>query len=123
MGLLRGIAATALVSLALVACGGGGGGNGNGDGGDGDGGTAGTTLVMVDNAFQPTGLTVSAGSELEVSNEGQVIHNFTIEDADVDVNVEAGQSTTVTVDAEPGEYDMVCSFHVSLGMEGTITVE
>src|ERR687891_1558410 len=89
-------------AILLAAC--GGNGNGAGDGGDGGGGAA--TLSMVDNAFQPTSLTVSAGAELQVTNDGQALHNLTIEGTDVNQDVEAGQSSTVSVDIDAGDYTM-----------------
>jgi plastocyanin len=118
---LRYVARIAVVigaALVLAAC---GGDDGNGGGG-GDGGAAGS-LSMVDNAFEPADLTVAAGSSLDVSNDGQAAHNITIEGTDIDEDVEPGQSTSVMIDAEPGEYTMFCEFHRSGGMEGTVTVQ
>lgn len=101
--------------MLLAACG------GNGDGGEaGDGGA---TLSMVDNAFQPATLTVPAGSELEVTNDGQALHNLTIEGTEVNEDVEAGQSATVSIDIDAGDYTMFCEYHRAIGMEGTVTVQ
>ncbi|HEX2030967.1 MAG TPA: cupredoxin domain-containing protein [Actinomycetota bacterium] len=106
----------------LAACGGGGdaGGAQQRDGAE-TGGGAGTTLTMVDNAFEPAELTVSAGTEVELVNDGESIHNLTVDGIDEDV--EAGQSSSVTIDLEPGEYRMVCEYHEAQGMEGTLTVQ
>jgi plastocyanin len=101
---------------ALAACGGGG----DGDGGSG-GGAA--TLSMTENAFAPADLTVSSGGSVEVTNDGQALHNLTIEGTEVDQDVEPGQSSAVTVEAEPGEYTMFCEYHREAGMEGTVTVQ
>jgi plastocyanin len=112
-------------ALLLASCGGdgnGGGGEGKGAGGDGDTG-GGNTLSMVDNAFQPSSLTVAAGSDLELTNDGQTIHNLSIEGTDLSEDLEAGQSTTVTIDLEPGDHTMFCEYHRSIGMEGVITVQ
>jgi plastocyanin len=106
-----GVLATAVL---LAACGGGETG--------GDGGEA-TTLTMEDNEFQPADLTVSAGTELELVNEGQAPHTFTVTDGDIDEQVEAGQSSSTTIDLEAGTYDFVCRFHEAAGMTGTLTVE
>jgi plastocyanin len=119
---MRYVARTAVVvgaALVLAAC---GGDDGNGGGGGGGGGTA-TSLSMVDNAFEPADLTVAAGSSLEVSNDGQAPHNITIEGTDIDEDVDPGQSTSITIDAEAGEYTMFCEFHRAAGMEGTVTVQ
>jgi plastocyanin len=110
------MAVAVAAALTLGACGGeeaeGGGGGG-----------AGGTLSMIDNEFDPASLTVSAGDSVKVSNDGANPHNITIEGTDIDENVDPGQSTTVTIDAEPGEYTMFCEFHRSGGMEGTVTVQ
>jgi plastocyanin len=99
-------------TVALAACGGGGTTGGGGGG-----------LTMVDNAFQPDTLTVSSGDSVEVTNDGEALHNITIADADIDEDVEAGQSTTITVELDPGEYEMFCEYHEAQGMTGTVTVE
>jgi plastocyanin len=112
------IAVAALTTVA-VACGGDGGGGGGTDGGDGG---AADTLVMIDNAFQPASWATSAGSHT-VSNDGAALHNLTIEEAGIDEDVQPGQSTTVDLDLEPGEYEMVCKYHAAQGMTGTLTIE
>jgi plastocyanin len=114
------MAGTLILAVALAACGGDGGGGTDAGGGDG---SAAATLTLTDNAFDPADLTVAAGADLEVSNDGQSLHNLTIEGAGVDEDVEAGQSTTVPIDLEAGEYTMFCEYHRSAGMEGTITVQ
>lgn len=105
-----------LMALALLgaACG--------GDDGTTDGQGGANRLVMRDNVFEPTTLTVASGAQLELVNEGAAIHNLTIEGTDVDTDVNAGETQTVSVDVPAGEYEMVCSFHVAEGMTGTITV-
>jgi plastocyanin len=114
------IAVLIATALTLAAC---GGGEDTGGGGGGGGGGSATSLSMVDNAFEPADLTVAAGADLEVSNDGEALHNITIEGTDIDEDVEAGQSSSITVDAEPGEYTMFCEYHRSAGMEGTVTVQ
>ena len=113
------IAVLIAIGLTLAAC---GGGEDTGGGGGGGGGSA-TSLSMVDNAFEPADLTVAAGADLEVSNDGEALHNITIEGTEIDEDVEVGQSSSITVDAEPGEYTMFCEYHRSAGMEGTVTVQ
>lgn len=104
--------------VALAACG----GDGNDATGGAEGGGGSASLSMVENEFQPADLTVEAGSELSLSNDGEAPHNLTIEGTSIDEDVDAGQSTTVTMDLEPGEYTMFCEFHRQAGMEGTVTV-
>jgi plastocyanin len=105
-------------AVLLAAC--GGDGDTGGEGGDG-GGTV--TLTTIDNAFQPATLTVAAGAELELTNDGQAEHNFSIEGTDVSQDVDPGGRATVSVDVDPGEYTMFCEYHRASGMEGTVTVQ
>jgi plastocyanin len=84
---------------------------------------AGTTrVVMRDNAFDPTSLTIDSGGQLQMVNEGASIHDLRIEGTDFDVDVNAGETETEAVEVPPGEYEMVCTFHIAEGMTGTITV-
>jgi plastocyanin len=77
---------------------------------------------MRDNEFIPSDPTISAG-EVELVNEGAAAHTFTIEGEDVDVQVDAGETTTTTVDLAAGTYTLFCSVHRAQGMETTLTVE
>jgi len=109
---------TSVVALSgLAACGGGG-----EAGGAGDGGGTSSTITMTDNEFVPSDPAIAAG-EVELVNDGEAPHTFTVEGSDVDVEVEAGASSTTTIDLEPGTYTLFCRFHRSQGMEGTLTVE
>lgn len=111
-----------LLVLALgllgAACGGDSGDGGGGGGGDG-GSTSGT-VIMVDNAFEPTDPSVASGDTLALENEGAATHTFTLEDGSIDETVEAGASASVTVSQAPGSYPFVCSLHPE--MTGTLTV-
>jgi plastocyanin len=115
MGRLLRFTGVVAMAVALAACGGG-------DDGDGGGG-GGTTLSMTDNAFSPADLTVTSGTDLAVTNDGEALHNLTIEGTDVDQDVDPGGSSSITIDVDPGEYTMFCVFHRSAGMEGTVTVQ
>ena len=105
-------------ALALAACG------GEETGGTGGGDASGSTsLSMVDNAFEPSSLTVDAGAAVDVSNDGEALHNITIEGSDIDEDVDPGASTSVTLDLDPGTYTMFCEYHRGGGMEGSLTVQ
>jgi plastocyanin len=91
-----------------------------GDGGGGGGSTSTDSLTMVDNAFEPESITVAADSTLTVTNEGQAVHSFTIEEEGIDEDVPAGESTTVDITLAAGEHPFVCTFHPE--MTGTLTV-
>jgi plastocyanin len=117
----RSVALALAAALLLAACGGGGEEGGDTAGTD-TGGSAVTTVTLVDSAFEPADPVIAAG-DVELVNEGQAPHTFTIEGEDVDVEVEAGQTATATVDLAPGSYTLFCEFHRAQGMETTLTVE
>ena len=75
--------------------------------------------------FAPTVLEGEAGQSLSVglSNEGGAAHTFTIDDQDVDVQLGAGESGQGEVTfPDSGALVFYCSFHVSGGMLGGLSV-
>jgi plastocyanin len=65
--------------------------------------------------------------EFEVVNDGEVTHSLEIESEEeefVSDEIAAGESTTLTADLAPGEYEYYCPIanHKELGMDGTLTV-
>ena len=80
-------------------------------------------LVARDNQFEPAEFSIVSGDAFELTNQGEAPHNFTLEEAGIDEDVDPGGSTTITVDAEPGTYEFVCEYHEADGMVGTVTVE
>ena len=72
---------------------------------------------------------MAAGSvTFDISNDGQTLHNLEIEGngvEEVSDDLEAGDTTQLTVDLEPGTYEMYCAIgdHRDQGMEGEVTVE
>lgn len=114
------VVVAASVALLGAACGGDDGGDEAAPGGNG--GDA-VTLTAAEFAWDPSTLTVPSGGSIEVVNEDEAEHNLTIEDADVDEDVAAGESLTVDLgDVEPGSYEFVCEYH-SDTMTGTLEVE
>jgi plastocyanin len=115
-------AATLAIALAALACGGD-----DEAGVDGNGTASSPQLVEVtakDFSFVPPKLrgTVGAPIEITLKNTGQVSHTFTIDEFNVDTEVVAGATTTVTVlPSEPGEFNYYCRFHEGRGMRGAIT--
>jgi plastocyanin len=72
---------------------------------------------------------LSAGSTtIEVVNDGSATHDLVVErdgeDVDGTDGIAPGDSATLTVDLEPGEYVFYCSIanHRAMGMEVTVTV-
>ena len=75
--------------------------------------------------LEVTGPTV----RLAVTNDGPTPHNVAIRTPDGEVvattaDLSTGESETISVDLEPGEYVTFCSLagHESLGIRGTLTV-
>ena len=110
----------AVIALMGAGC---GGDDSNSDGGDTGGDTGGsTTLTAAEFSFSPTSLSVATGESIDFSNEDEVEHNFSIDDAGVDADVEAGESTTLDLsDVEAGTYDFYCKYHKDQ-MTGTLEV-
>ncbi len=125
------VAAVSAVLLLAAACGSSGGHAGHG----GEEkiaqpveGAKESTVTAVDIDFKPDKLELAAGQPLNVTvtNEGEAEHDFTLEEADVHVNVQPGESktTALTID-EPGQYKAVCTVdgHAEAGMTVAVTVK
>lgn len=109
-------AAVPVVVVLVASCGGG-----DADGAPGDPAPGQIQLVMVDNAFEPSRWRIPAGgASVSVTNDGAALHNLTIEEAGIDEDVPAGDGIEVEIDLDPGEYEMVCVYHVAQGMTGTV---
>jgi len=113
MRLARLVVPLAAVALLGAACG----GDGNGGGGT----TATDSVSMIDNAFEPESYSVAADSSLTITNDGQALHSFTVSDAGIDEDVQAGESTSVDGPGTAGEYAVTCKYHPE--MTATMTVE
>jgi uncharacterized cupredoxin-like copper-binding protein len=81
-------------------------------------------------ALDPDSVDVKAGSvTFEVTNDGAIVHNFEVEGNGVEEalpeDLAAGDSGALTVDLEPGTYEMYCPIgnHADDGMTGEISVE
>ncbi|PRY48679.1 plastocyanin [Geodermatophilus tzadiensis] len=79
-------------------------------------------IELSQDSFSPGEVTI------EVVNEGNATHDLVVERDGADVvasdSIGPGQSTTVTVTLEAGEYVFYCSIgnHRAMGMETTVTV-
>jgi nitrite reductase (NO-forming) len=83
---------------------------------------------MVDLAFDPTELTIPAGTDVTITlvNNGALEHNFVIDALGVQSDtVSAGGTTTVTINAEAGDYEFYCGVpgHKEAGMVGTLHLQ
>jgi len=83
--------------------------------------TEATTVEMADFSYTPECASVAAGTSIEVRNVGEVPHTYTVNETDVDVQVEAGASTTIDLsNVAAGTYEVVCTLHPQ--MEGALQV-
>jgi plastocyanin len=96
--------------------------------GDENGGTA-VELVATEFAFDPDSVEVDEAGEttFRLVNEGEFPHALEIEGGDLEEETEEigpGETTELTVDLEPGEYELYCPVgdHREQGMEGTLVV-
>ena len=100
----------------------------------GAGGGEATSVEMTEYEFIPNDLSVSAGDTLALENTGELPHNLTIVEGEPEAggaevaasdDFDGGDSGEMTVDAEPGEYGILCTIpgHADQGMTGTIQVE
>ncbi len=105
-----------LVAVVLVGSACSSDGDTQGDGG----GTADETITIKDLAFDPTELTVSGSTTIEIVNQDTVEHSFTLDDDSVGQDVEGGESATVTIDPA-ASIGWHCEYHPDT-MKGTITV-
>jgi plastocyanin len=86
------------------------------------------TITMVDLAFEPHRLSLTAGEpiNLRVINEGALFHDLTLDEPALHVNVDPGETeiTGLVID-EPGTYEATCTVdgHADAGMLLTIQVD
>ena len=81
--------------------------------------SGGSTVSIIDNEFDPTSLSVSAGDTVTWTNDGQNPHTVTFADGVDSGNLSAGAPFERTLD-EAGDFEYVCQIHGN--MQGTITV-
>jgi plastocyanin len=80
-----------------------------------------TNSVNINNfAFDPSNITVTAGSKITFTNKDSVTHTVTADNGKFNQQVNAGATTTITI-SDPGTYGFHCSIHSS--MKGTIIVQ
>lgn len=109
------------ISLGIAAC-------GDDDdsptvGGDATEDTGGDTveITISGSQFDPTEVQAAAGdATFAVNNEDGFAHTFTVDDLDVDEQVDGGEGASIAATLESGSYEFHCKIHPS--MTGTITV-
>jgi plastocyanin len=85
-----------------------------------------TEVELDDFYFEPTVLQGKPGEKvtLELKNEGQVEHSFTVDSQNVDKDLEPGDEGEVTVAIpKSGVVSFYCKYHKSSGMAGGLAVK
>ena len=83
-------------------------------------------VTMSDNFFEPPCIAISSTQQISLTNAGNILHNFSVADGDIDVDVESGQEATTDetgTDLSAGTYRFYCKYHEGDGMVGTLVVE
>ena len=108
----------AVLALAVVACG--------GDDPEASASQSNDTVTVTatDNEFEPASITASAGTSIEVTNEGKAPHNFSVAGSGIDVDIQPGESVSVdTSELDAGAHEVECKFHSAAGMTADLTLE
>jgi plastocyanin len=88
-------------------------------------GASGSVEVEMDDFyFKPTTLQGTAGQtvKLELKNEGTALHNFTLEDQNIDQDVQPDGTESVEVTIpQSGSIEFFCKYHRTSGMAGQLT--
>jgi plastocyanin len=120
------LAALLVTAAVLVgACGGDDDDSGSGNGGDGGGEAQSVELTAANFTFDPTTIEAAPGQEIQVTlvNDDSAEHSFTVEDLDVEVEAEGGESADVSFTApDSGSVEFHCEYHPDQ-MKGEITVD
>ncbi|HET7929392.1 MAG TPA: cupredoxin domain-containing protein [Actinomycetota bacterium] len=73
--------------------------------------------------FDPGTVKVHMGDVVAVRDaNARTPHTFTVVGEDVDLELAPLTTETVKIDLAPGTYELICRFHESLGMTGTLKV-
>ncbi len=89
----------------------------------------GETLVVesYDIYFEPEELSIPADTDVTVQlpNVGAALHNFSIDELGIDVDIAPGATEETVINAPAGEYEFYCNVpgHKAAGMLGTLTVD
>ena len=84
------------------------------------------TLTAMDNFFNPPCIALSSTQQVAITNAGNQLHNFSVAEGDVDVDIEPGEDVEtdeIGTDLSAGTYRFYCEYHEEQGMVGTLVVE
>ena len=83
------------------------------------------TLTMEDNVFEPACVVMLGGQTFRLRNRGANLHNFSIEETQVNIDVPPGETILTEAIGQvvaPGTYRFSCRYHEDVGMDGDVTV-
>jgi plastocyanin len=83
-------------------------------------------VTMMDTFFEPPCFAVSSTQTVALTNAGNLEHNFSVAEGDIDVDVEPGEDVEtdeIGTDLAAGTYRFYCEYHEDEGMVGTLVVE
>lgn len=87
---------------------------------------AGVEVLSLDIYFEPDEFSIPADTDVVISlpNEGAALHNFAIDELGIDVDIAAGATEEVTINAPAGDYEYYCNVpgHKQAGMAGEMEV-
>ena len=93
----------------------------------GQGASEALVVESYDIYFEPEELSIPADSDVTVQlpNVGAALHNFSIDELGIDVDIAPGATEETVINAPAGEYEFYCNVpgHKAAGMLGTLTVE
>lgn len=115
----RVLSAVAVLAFGVAACGGS-----DDTSAPSDAAATAVTVEAGDLFFSPDSLNVSSdGVAITLDNIGLVEHNLVIDEIDLEIYVNVGETVTETVVLAPGTYEFYCSIpgHREAGMVGVIT--
>ena len=84
-------------------------------------------IEAVDIDWNPNEVTIPANTDvtIEVPNNGFAFHTFVLPDYNIKLEMNGGETQSVTVNLPPGEYKFICDVpgHEEAGMVGVLIVE
>ena len=93
----------------------------------GAGGGESVEVESYDIYFEPEELTIPADTDVtvELPNDGVTLHNFSIDELGIDVDIDPGATAETVINAPAGEYEYYCNVpgHKAAGMVGMLIVE
>jgi len=98
------------------------------EGGQADQGAAAKAVEVVsfDIYFEPAEFSIPADTDVTVllPNDGVTLHNFSIDELGISVDIDPGATQETVINAPAGEYEYYCNVpgHKQAGMVGTLTV-